>query len=231
MIARAARAGAEVTVLTVFAGDPELNRPAGAWDLRCGFASAKEASRERRREDTRACEILGATPAWLPFPDEQYEGTVTAEDVWSALSPKLDDADLVLIPGYPLENYGHAWLAQLFNERMPAELPVALYVEQPYANLLTIGRGYRPAAFSRALAIALRTRTGLRAQTPAPALAGTTVPLEWVAAAAGRKLQDIKGEAILAYHSQIDQFGGRLVERIRLYEWGWGGEGIAIRRP
>ena len=48
-IARARRIGAaRVVVLTVFAGNPESDLPAGGWDSRAGFATEGEASRARR---------------------------------------------------------------------------------------------------------------------------------------------------------------------------------------
>ncbi len=66
-IAYASEVGLAVTVLTVLAGDPDSEEPAGTWDTICGFATAGEAARVRRAEDANACEILGAEPMWLPF--------------------------------------------------------------------------------------------------------------------------------------------------------------------
>jgi LmbE family N-acetylglucosaminyl deacetylase len=231
-IARSVRAGAQVTVLTAFAGDPESTLAAGEWDRQCGFASAGEAARRRRLEDSRACEILGATPDWLSFCDEEYPRGGNAEDVWSALAPKLAAADLVFAPGYPLENGDHAWLTRLLLERMPPELPVVFYVEQPYVNLTVIGRGYRRESLLSALRVALRAPAGVRAQAPVldPRLAASAAaPVEWVAASTDRAARDAKRDAILAYRSQVDPLGGRLlVPRIHLYEWGWGGEGVGV---
>src|SRR6476620_7604766 len=69
-LARAARRGADVTVLTVLANDPADESPAREWDAQAGFATAAEAARARREEDSRACELVGATPVWLPFGDK-----------------------------------------------------------------------------------------------------------------------------------------------------------------
>jgi LmbE family N-acetylglucosaminyl deacetylase len=219
-----------VTVLTVFAGGPELTVAPSPWDRKCGFASAGEAARERRLEDARACEILGASTDWLTFCDEGYPRGGDAEQVWAALAPKLAAADLVLMPGYPLENADHAWLTRMLLERMPSELPAVFYVEQPYANVAVIGRGYRRDSLTTALGVALRTRAGARVQTPrAPELTSSSVSIEWVAAPADRRARAAKREAILAYRSQVGHLGGRLVQRISLYEWGWGGEGLGIR--
>src|SRR5207244_2118642 len=71
-IAQTVRSGGDVTVLTVFAGDPSSSAPAGNWDARAGFATVGEAAHARRREDERACAHVGAIPVWLPFGDEQY---------------------------------------------------------------------------------------------------------------------------------------------------------------
>src|SRR5213080_853986 len=72
-LARAARRGGAVTVLTVLAGDPASETPAGEWDSQAGFATAGEAARARREEDRRACALLGVEPVWLPFSDHQYD--------------------------------------------------------------------------------------------------------------------------------------------------------------
>jgi len=67
-IARAARAGAQVHALTVFAyGDEDL--PVAPWDAECGFRSAGHARSVRREEDARGCALVGAIPDWLPFYD------------------------------------------------------------------------------------------------------------------------------------------------------------------
>src|SRR5690242_11145568 len=63
----AARHGARVTVLTVLAGRPDSSTPAGEWDAGSGFGTEGEAATARREEDERACEVLGATPVWLPY--------------------------------------------------------------------------------------------------------------------------------------------------------------------
>lgn len=232
MIERAGRLGSDVTALTVFAGDPASVEPAGTWDRACGFGTAGEAARGRRAEDTRACAIMGASPSWREFPDAEYARARSADTVWSSLAPELVGADLVLTPGYPLEHPDHAWLTRLLLERLPAEAPLALYVEQPYANLKVIGRGYTPRRLLGALGIALRTPAARRSQRPRvhDQHGQTRFPaLKWMAASADRRARTAKAAAIAAYTSQLGGLGGRVIPRIRLYELGWGGEGIGVR--
>ena len=203
------------------------------WDNLCGFTTAGEAARLRRDEDARACEILGAEPVWLPFAYGEYVGMgVRSEDrVWNAIEPHLREAALVLVPGHPLHHEDHAWLRRLVTQRAPASLKLGFYVEQPYANVAVMGRGYTHRPVLTGLALALRTPHGRDLQRPtlpeadAGLLDGT---LEWYAARADRRDRRRKIEAIRAYASQVRWFGRRWLPRIRLYEWGWGGEGIGL---
>ena len=130
----AARAGAQVTVLTVLAGDPGSLEPAGAWDREARFAHAGSASASRRAEDARACAILGAVPVWLPFGDEQYARGGSDDEVRALVVNKIAGADLVLLPGFPLLHDDHRWVAELLDGDLGAGA-VAEYVEQPYAAL------------------------------------------------------------------------------------------------
>ena len=133
-IAKSARAGARVTIATVFAGDPASRKPAGDWDRRAGFRSASDAARARREEDRRACSILGADPVWLDFEDEQHAQERDADAVWAALEAVLAEAEAVLVPGFPLLNPDHAWLTPLVLDRFARPERTGLYVEQPYAT-------------------------------------------------------------------------------------------------
>lgn len=132
-IARAARRGTQVTVLTVFAGDPASRSPAGPWDHNAGFRTEGEAAAARRREDRRACAIVSATPVWQPFPDEQYPGAPDDGLLIDALERNARHADTVLIPGFPLTHADHLRLAALVLEAGFVRGRVRLYVEQPYA--------------------------------------------------------------------------------------------------
>jgi LmbE family N-acetylglucosaminyl deacetylase len=233
-IAYATRAGVPVTVLTVFAGDPGSGEPAGVWDGLCGFATAGDAARLRREEDARACAILGAEPVWLPFADQDYCGPRNGDEIWAGVEPFVAEAALVLIPGYPLVHSDHVWLTRLIAIRASESTTLGLYVEQPYANLVVIGRGYTFRRILAAGAIALRTPRGLRLQRPA-LLDGVAslfdMPLEWHAAGADGCDRRKKIKAIEAYTSQVRWLGRRLLPRIRLYEWGWRGEAIGLPSP
>lgn len=205
-IAGAARRGASVRIVTVYAGNPEDDGPASEWDALCGFSRAGEAVRARREEDRRACEIVGADPVWLSFP----EGADTPELVRS-LQAELADADTVLVPGFPRSHPDHRLAAGLV-ERM--QVRCAGYVEQPYAMWRLLGD--RPETGSRirnGLALALRRRLELPA-------AGVR-PLR-------HALRDgrAKRRAVQAYESQLRGFGRLVAPGIALYEWGFGGEGI-----
>ena len=134
-IAYAARTGAEVTMVTVLAGDPGANVAAGSWDRRSGFRTAGEAFRARRAEDARACELVGARPVWLPFFDKQYERGGGDEEIHARLDEALGDAESVLVPGFPLRHEDHAWLRELVDSRGVGGRRLGEYVEQPYAGL------------------------------------------------------------------------------------------------
>ena len=143
-MARAARTGARVDVVTVFAGDPESTRTASGWDRRAGFATEGEAASARRSEDLEACRIVRAEPTWLSFPPGSYGVPRDPDRVWSALAPAVTCAETVFVPGFPLSNEDHAWLAGLFVDR---ELSVELvrYSEQPYRYGIR-GAGRRPSS-------------------------------------------------------------------------------------
>ena len=89
-----------MTVLTVLAGDTGSDLEAGEWDRRAGFATLGEAARARRREDERACELVGATPVWLPYCDDQYPRGGTDRAIRADVVEAVGSA-AVLIPGHP----------------------------------------------------------------------------------------------------------------------------------
>jgi LmbE family N-acetylglucosaminyl deacetylase len=132
-IARATRSGAQVTVLTVFAGDPRSRVTAGPWDHEAGFRTEGEAAAARRREDARACAILSARPVWQPFPDEQYADALDDAVLIEALEEEVGNADTLLVPGFPLIHADHLRLAALVLEAGFFPGTIRLYVEQPYA--------------------------------------------------------------------------------------------------
>ena len=132
-IAQAVRAGAQVEVLTVFAGDPDSTTPAGRWDAWARFGTEGAASRALREEDRKACAIIGATPVWLRFGDKQYGRNRDEAAVYDAVLAALDGRDAVLLPGYPLAHGDHRFLSELLVRRGIPYRHVGLYMEQPYA--------------------------------------------------------------------------------------------------
>jgi LmbE family N-acetylglucosaminyl deacetylase len=133
VIAHAVRTGADVTIVTIFAGDPDSMVPVGPWDHGCGFRYAGQGARTRRLEDRRACAILGARPVWLPFWGVQYQQRREPDAVWDALEPQVSGADVVLLPGFPLAHPDHAWVTELVRSKAPDNVRLGFYVEQPYA--------------------------------------------------------------------------------------------------
>jgi LmbE family N-acetylglucosaminyl deacetylase len=130
-IADAVRTGSEVTIISVFAGDPEAPEPAGAWDRRAGFATHGEAARVRREEDVHACAALGARPAWLALADEQYVPDPD-EAVLSHLAEAVSGMDVVLVPGRPLVHADHQRLYRLVSSHGLDHAHLRLYAELPY---------------------------------------------------------------------------------------------------
>jgi LmbE family N-acetylglucosaminyl deacetylase len=213
-IARASRFGTRARVVTVFAGDPDSTTPAGWWDERAGFQTEGEAARIRREEDRAACRLVGAMPVWLPFSDATYERTVGDAEIWEALIQTLQGAELVLLPGFPLEHVDHVRLTRLVLGRPLPDARVALYVEQPYAKRYA-------------------KRTGVDGPRVPPALElHVPQPVSWINLPVERSDRRAKRKAILAYRSQLPLFGrinvafvGRLaLGRAVSYEARRGGE-------
>ena len=130
-MARWAREGRNVELLTVLALDPASHAPTEGWDRRAGFATEGEAARARREEDRLACSALGVTPLWLPFGSVDFERHGDDSAVWSAVGEVTAGAGVVLVPGSPLSHPDHAWLNGLLVDRVPAAF-MGLYAEQPY---------------------------------------------------------------------------------------------------
>lgn len=237
-LAEAAAHGTDVTVLTVLANDPAASGPASAFEAACGFDSAADAARARRTEDRLACTELGATPVWLPFGDMEYGLGTEEAVVRRAIVDAVTGADSVLVPGFPLDQPDHAWLAQLVLEDPPTGVAVGLYVEQPYATLRLIGRGRRTwsaglttgAGVRNLLHVAVPTRTGralVEAGLPDALSAFTHSRPEWQPLRGSRAARAAKSRAVRAYESQIREFGPLVLERIAAYERAAGGEQVA----
>jgi LmbE family N-acetylglucosaminyl deacetylase len=197
---------ASVRVVSVLAGDPLMDRAASSWDLRCGFDNQLEATEARRREDARACEIVGVEPVWLPFANGVY-GLPDVELAWAALVPHLEWADMVLAPGCPLRHPDHKWLTTLLLERLPVALDLGLYLEQPYAARQRLNEFKLPSTSSRFEG----------------AFIPSIVPY-------GRDQAAIKRRAVRSYASQLRPLSRRfpfVVSRLLRYESSRGGETIA----
>jgi LmbE family N-acetylglucosaminyl deacetylase len=196
----AVRSGADVALVTVFAGDTASSRPASPWDRRFGFEFAGEAAQARREEDSRACALLGLTPVWLPF-DDEHGRPAGDDELWSAIREGIGSADTILIPGFPLDHEDHARLARLALARTFDAARVGLYVEQPYAAV----RKEPPRLLSE-LATLVDREPDWR-------------PLAAPLAARWRKVR-----AWRAYRSQLRHFGYRSLVNVLRYEARHGGE-------
>lgn len=237
-IVRATRTGTDVRIVTVFAYDPTRVGPPKSWDAACGFASVQEAARVRRDEDARACQVLGATPVWLPFGDVEYDERRNDEDVWTAIAEAVAPVDLVLIPGFPLAAPDHLWLTRLLLRRPLPSVRLGFYVEQPYAAWRLIGRGRRAGAEELSpwfgvvnfFRIALRTPGARRLQQPhlpkGFAELVRSAP-RWTAASTRLPERRAKWSGIRHYRSQVRAFGPLVLPRVAMYEAAWGGEGVA----
>ena len=119
-MARWARSGRRVELLTVLALDPDSTAPSSGWDRRAGFATEGEAARARREEDASRVRALGVTPGWLPFGSVDFDRHGDDDDVWGAVRSAVEGADCVLVPGSPLTHPDHAWLTGLAHETCAA---------------------------------------------------------------------------------------------------------------
>jgi LmbE family N-acetylglucosaminyl deacetylase len=199
-ISESTRGGAHVSLVTIFAGDPDSGRAASPWDQRLGFRSAGEAACARRKEDARACALLGAVPVWLPF-DDEYGRPSDDDEVWGVIERAVGGADTVLVPGFPLDHKDHVRVARMaLANGLPAG-QVGLYVEQPYA---AVG-GEAPEV---------------------PAWLAPLVGAEpgWQAVRARPRARLRKARAWRAYRSQFQHFGYRSLVNVLRYEARHGGE-------
>lgn len=199
-VSESVESGSDVSVITVFAGDPDSTRPASPWDRRFGFQSSGEAARVRREEDGRACALLGASPVWLPFEDE-YGCPTDDGELRSSIEHAVSRADTILVPGFPLDHIDHLRLARVALSRPFGSARVRLYAEQPYA------------AVRREAPRAAAELESLLADEP------DWHPMSASAAARWRKVR-----AWRAYRSQFQHFGYRTLVNVLRYEARYGGE-------
>ena len=195
-ISRAVRSGTRVEVLTVFACDPASDHPANGWDTRAGFATEGEAATARRVEDQEACRLVGAEPRWLSSRSGGYTRHKDRNAIWTALAGAVTEADAVLVPGFPLTNPDHAWLAELLTEHRLECRRVGLYTEQPYRY------------FVRRETPRLEVSALLRRSLPST--------VEWTKTPGGISDLRRKRRAILAYASQIPLLGFAARRQLKL---------------
>jgi LmbE family N-acetylglucosaminyl deacetylase len=93
-------AAQDAVVVTVLAGVPDAPMDLPDWDRAAGFSSVAQAVSQRRREDARGLNLLGARPEWLGFLDGQYGPKHTAEDIMAGLaaSPSMQRGGTVVAP-------------------------------------------------------------------------------------------------------------------------------------
>ena len=210
-IHRLTRTGTEVEIVTVLGDDPGSQTPAGWWDQGAGFATEGEAAQARRREDERACAIVGAARTVLPYGDMTYGRGAADDTIWNEVAPRLRGADVVMVPGSPLLHEDHQWLAHLALSRdIPAR--VGLYVEQPYSVLAKVKWWrwrWRPVLGQ-----------SLRGVVPDPS---------WRTVRAALTDRMAKWRACRAYRSQLRLLGRKppVLWRMMFYETVRRGEGVA----
>lgn len=224
-IAALTRSGTTVRVVTPFAGDPSSDAPPKAWDTQSGFSSAGESAAARRVEDIHACALLGAKPRWLPYEARGAEG------VEAALRSALEDVQNVLVPAFPCAHGDHAAAAQLVLENLATTHRIGLYVDQPYAMWRLLGET-REVGSRRRNAASLAFRGKATAGYQQPRLPPSIRALvkqspEWHAVPSKPRAWAAKQRSILAYTSQLRAFSYLMPLGIALYEWQWGGEGVA----
>jgi len=215
-LADAAARGADVRIITVFANDPGSGEEPAWWDRAAGYGSEGEAAQARRQEDAAACELLGVSPSWFPFRDASYERAEQDDDVIrKALEVAVDQADVVLVPGYPLTHPDHLRLARIaLGSRRSWPARLSLYVEQPYAKWRARRRPWRV--------------------PQVPTQLGVEVRGGWTRLESSGRARRLKRSAALAYTSQLPllsrggsrALGRLLVYRVALYELLRGGEAV-----
>ena len=124
------RRGAEVVLVTAFAGDPR-DVKASYWDAKRGVGDKAHAVALRQAEDDAAVGLLQIKSVNLPFDDFAYAPPRDPDAIFEAMLPQLEDADLVFIPGWPLLHSDHRYLSVLVLQRGVTGA-LFFYEELPY---------------------------------------------------------------------------------------------------
>jgi LmbE family N-acetylglucosaminyl deacetylase len=148
-LARLARAGWQVTVVTAFtASVPNPSGFALACQLDKGLPAEADYMALRRAEDRAACTALGASPLHLPFAEAPHRGygsaaalfqpPCAADGIVAALAQALagllrDPPDLLLAPQAVGGHVDHVQLVRALRRVLPAGLPLLWWTDFPYA--------------------------------------------------------------------------------------------------
>jgi LmbE family N-acetylglucosaminyl deacetylase len=167
-------------VVTVFAGKPRAQALTD-WDRRCGFAKGDDVIAARRAEDAAACARLEATPRWLDFVDDQYDGrSASVDEIEAALDAELERVAATAL-AIPLG---------LFNrDHQRTHSAACRFVARPRLQVLA----YADALYQR-MDAAVSTRltelghAGVNVSTPSPPVQST---------------DDRKSRAVVCYRSQL----------------------------
>lgn len=124
--------GAEVTVVTAFAGLPAAGRPTGDWEVACGVPDPRGLAVLRRAEDAAALATCGAGWVHLDYVDAPHRppGPVHRSLV-ADLAERCRDADEVWVPAAIGGHPDHLAAARAGLEAA-AGRRVVLYADQPY---------------------------------------------------------------------------------------------------
>jgi len=188
---RAVRRGHRVGVVSVFAGDPERDGPPSYWDAERGVSTAAEAVELRRHEDRAAADVIGYEPVWLPFDDNGYVYRRDPDQIMAALTPHVVDADVVLVPGWPLKHADHRYVALLLVQQL-TDVPVVLYSELPYA------------ASPRSIAVA-----ALKGRSHSPLKGSVPDDVSWESMRVDSSDDRAKTEAIACFGGELEVLGYR----------------------
>jgi LmbE family N-acetylglucosaminyl deacetylase len=191
------RSAAATAIVTVFGGLPTSADETSTWDGDCGFGSAVEAARSRQREDSRACQLMGADQVLLRYPDTPYLSGAELAELTEFLDCHVSADTQVLVPA-GIGNVDHRKVSDwaLSALRTVATGEVLMYVDLPYAMALpewpdNIGSIFIPGRMEQVLG---RGLTAYR--VAASDFLALTAP-EW----------QRKREAILSHASQLALLG------------------------
>lgn len=128
----------DVTVFTVFSGDPPLGQPMLEWDRQCGFEPGTNVMDRRRDEDAQALRMLGAIPLWGAELQEGYRTEPLDDQRLTTLIFETVvhvDPTHVLIPlGLVHHDHKAVSTAAIAALRPSPLAQVILYADKPYAQ-------------------------------------------------------------------------------------------------